>query len=62
MRFYHHVSIEQLIESGKISEEEIRKAIESGRITLIREEATGKDWIDGAALHKLFGIDHFSHL
>lgn len=62
MRFYHHVSVEEVIESGKIPEEELRKAIESGRITLIREEATGKDWIDGASLHKLFGIDKFSHL
>lgn len=62
MRYYHHVSLEEVIASGKIPEEELQKAILDGRITLIREEATGKDWIDGASLHKLFGVTDFSHL
>lgn len=62
MRFYHHVSVQEVLESGKISESELKEAIAEGWITLIKEEATGKVWIDGAALHKLFGIDKFSHL
>ena len=61
MRYYHYVSFQEVVASGRVSEEELQHAIDSGLIRLIKEHATGKEWLDGRELHQVFGTDYFSH-
>lgn len=61
MNYYHHVSFEEVVQSGKITRDLLEKALHDGRLHLIKEEATGKEWLDGFELHQHFGTDHFSH-
>lgn len=62
MRYYHHVSFQDVVDSGKVTAEDLQKAIDEGKIVPIKQYSTGEEWIDGAAIHKVFGIDHFSHV
>lgn len=65
MRYYHHVSFEEVLQSGKITRDLLQKAIDDKSIPVIKEHAlTGKEWISGLDLYNVFGevAHHFSHV